>query len=222
MGSSSDETGFGMVPKALRGQTPYVIAVYAVLSMRWGSGSTAYPSHATLAEETGASVSTVKRALATLRDLGFIEWEPRSDGKGGRTSNLYRLTIGHGVSLDTPQVTVTDPPGQAELPPRSQGPMNKNQMNKNQMKGERATAWPEGFTPDEGLREWTRKNAPDIDPRLEWEQFRDNAIAKGLKYADWRRAWMTWARRGQQFALRDKARFAAAPVENTDYGRFDR
>jgi len=59
---------------------------------------------------------------------------------------------------------------------------------------------PEDLTPDPDLVAWTRTHAPLIDAALECEQFRDYHLAKGTRYRDWRRAWMTWARRSQQTA----------------------
>jgi predicted ArsR family transcriptional regulator len=38
-------------------------------------------------------VATVKRALNELKAAGVIDWQHRSDGDGGRTTNAYRLII---------------------------------------------------------------------------------------------------------------------------------
>jgi len=53
-----------------------------------------FPSHDTLAAETGASRSTVIRSLRRARELGVIVWQQRMKLEGGlivRTSNLYTL-----------------------------------------------------------------------------------------------------------------------------------
>jgi DNA-binding transcriptional MocR family regulator len=121
----SDNEGFGIVPKALRGQKPAVIAVYAVLAMRWAPGSAVFPSHKTIALEAGISERTAQRALSALRDLGFVEWEQRVGPDGSLTSNVYRLTIGPGAP-------VTPPWGQVDTTLVSQGPSNETQRNETQ------------------------------------------------------------------------------------------
>lgn len=66
--------------------------VYLSISSRLGFEGQ-YPSHATMAAEASCSVATVKRALNELRDAGVIEWQRRSDGKGGQITNSYRLIV---------------------------------------------------------------------------------------------------------------------------------
>ena len=43
------------------------------------------PSHKTIAKESYTGISTVKRALLKLKDLGYIDWERK------RSSNRYTL-----------------------------------------------------------------------------------------------------------------------------------
>lgn len=45
----------------------------------------------TIAADLSLSRSTVKRALADLIRLGWVEKQPRYRENGGQTSNLYRL-----------------------------------------------------------------------------------------------------------------------------------
>jgi Helix-turn-helix domain len=59
----------------------------------------AYPSHATLADETGLGERTVRRALVRLRDRGarsYVTWAPHWKSQGGkpgriRGTNLYTV-----------------------------------------------------------------------------------------------------------------------------------
>lgn len=67
--------------------------VYLSISSRLGLPYGQHPSHATMAAEASCSVATVKRALNELRAAGVVEWRHRSDGKGGQTSNDYRLIV---------------------------------------------------------------------------------------------------------------------------------
>jgi DNA-binding transcriptional regulator YhcF (GntR family) len=48
-----------------------------------------YPSHRTIAEDWGMSVSTVKRALEDLETAGCIKKSARHLERGGRTSSQY-------------------------------------------------------------------------------------------------------------------------------------
>jgi hypothetical protein len=60
------------------------------------------PSHETLAVDSGESVSTVKRALKTLRACGLVTWVRRLTRDGWRavqTSNAYMLTLGEPVKV---------------------------------------------------------------------------------------------------------------------------
>lgn len=64
----------------------------------WADGSGAFdPGEDSgarqLAAGTGLSNRTVRTALLRLRDLGAVEIEPRLTPKGGRSSNLYRVTV---------------------------------------------------------------------------------------------------------------------------------
>lgn len=63
----------------------------------------------------------------------------------------------------------------------------------------RATRMPDGFMPDPALVAWTKENCPDIDAKYEWSQFVDHAAATDRRMVDWRKAWMTWARKAQQW-----------------------
>jgi DNA-binding transcriptional MocR family regulator len=63
------------------------------------------PSHQTLADDTGASVSTVQRALDRLAECGLVTWCRRIVRVGRRAveqiSNAYMLTLG-----DVPKLPV--------------------------------------------------------------------------------------------------------------------
>jgi uncharacterized protein YwbE len=104
---------FALVPRWLASAaTGTTLRLWCVLWVYSGNGThAAWPSHETLADDLEVSVSTVKRCLRELTDLGVLSCEPRSG-----TSSLYIL----GWRIGTPRVTselhsqVTD-----DLPPRS-------------------------------------------------------------------------------------------------------
>jgi GntR family transcriptional regulator len=103
-----------MVPRWLRGQLgAHEIAVYVALSWRVDENASAWPSHATLADDAGVSVSTVKRCLRRLGELGVVEWDRRSREDGGKSSNMYRLHVHRPVPIE---------PAEGEDPPRSDWP----------------------------------------------------------------------------------------------------
>lgn len=67
-----------------------------------------FPSHATLAKETGQSDSAVRRQMFALRDVGAIDWGANY-GPKGRSSNEYALAPRRPFEFDrgtVPTVTV--------------------------------------------------------------------------------------------------------------------
>jgi len=116
-------TGYANIPRPVlhdHDLTTHAKIVYVVLSSYVGAHDTAWPSHRTIAEVAGISESSVKRALAALKEAGLITWVQRVSPEGDLTSNAYRIMdiharyVGGGVS-ETP------PPGQSDPTPRSEG-----------------------------------------------------------------------------------------------------
>ena len=70
-------------------------SVFVALRKRLGVNAYAFPSHKTIAKDTNCSVSTVKRALKELREIGLVSWarctETTEYGKQRQTSNHYFL-----------------------------------------------------------------------------------------------------------------------------------
>lgn len=64
-----------------------------VLVLHANDEGTCYPRISTLAAETGASESTVKRTLEALEIKGLIQRRQRRSATGDPTSNLYTLTL---------------------------------------------------------------------------------------------------------------------------------
>jgi DNA-binding transcriptional MocR family regulator len=86
--------GFGMVPKWVRGHlTANEIAVYVALTWRMGAGGSVFPSHETIAEDAGMSRRTAMATLKSLRDKGLVDWSNRSKKGGGKTSNVYTVSV---------------------------------------------------------------------------------------------------------------------------------
>lgn len=107
---------FALVPRWLASSaTGNTVRLWCVLWVYSGNGThAAWPSHERLAEDLDVSVSTVKRCLRELGDLGVLSCEPRSG-----TSTLYTLgwrypQIGTSELTSELQTQVTH-----DLPPRS-------------------------------------------------------------------------------------------------------
>lgn len=114
-----DVGGFASIPRWLqRSQAVSWRAklVYLALSSRVGETGAAWPSHATIAAESSCSVTSVKRALAELRDLGVVSWSGRTRDDAGATSNVYRLSVSRPVDNSAEGVGLTGlPPTQVGL-----------------------------------------------------------------------------------------------------------
>lgn len=76
-------------------------AVYMALSSRLGREGVVIPKHSTIAAEMGMSVSTVRRALRELRELGVLSWEPQHREDGSQSSNAYAI-LAHPFAPPTP------------------------------------------------------------------------------------------------------------------------
>jgi Helix-turn-helix domain len=71
--------------------------VAEALLKRLGADGHCDPSHDTLAADAGCAVRTVRRALATLKQLGLCTWVRRLVREGWRveqSSNAYLLSVG--------------------------------------------------------------------------------------------------------------------------------
>ena len=75
--------------------------VALALIKRLGADGRCDPSHQTLADDSGESIDTVKRALKALHGLGLVDWLRRVIREGMRVrqmSNSYLLTLGQPVN----------------------------------------------------------------------------------------------------------------------------
>jgi hypothetical protein len=78
----------------------------------------------------------------------------------------------------------------------------------------RATRIPDDFAVTDSMVVWARKHAPNVDGRVETEQFRDYWHAKSGKDAtklDWPATWRTWMRKAEQDSGRSR-RNSARPT----------
>lgn len=97
-GVQTDTGPFALVPLWVQEQLTgsagaSAIVVYVALHRWTGRDRDCWPSHQAIADATGFSVATVKRALGQLEHIGALIITPRFvDGEGKeRTSNHYRI-----------------------------------------------------------------------------------------------------------------------------------
>lgn len=89
---------------------PYGLAIYYALCRHANQNGESWPSHATLARETGMSVTSVKKAIKRLlgeeeglEELKLIKKQTRQYESNGPRSNLYTLQEIPTLGRDTPQ-----------------------------------------------------------------------------------------------------------------------
>lgn len=95
-------------------------AVLMALADRANDSGKCWPSHATIARDSGVCVSTVKTALRNLRAAGFVTWTNTTTEDGDPGCNIYQVTTG-GRAGDTPPQAGHAARGAANNPPVRQG-----------------------------------------------------------------------------------------------------
>lgn len=118
----SDElTGMAAIPRWIQ-RDPKVSwkakAVYIAINSRIGEHGAAFPSHATIAEDCGVSITTVKQGIRELEDMGVLAKSSRFQETNGQTSNEYtlalhrpRAAVDPGRDTPTPRASDAYPPG---------------------------------------------------------------------------------------------------------------
>lgn len=122
---------FVVVPnrQMLRGMKPSAQSVFFWLCSFADAIGTCFPSHSTLGQHAGISVSTVKRSLALLAARGMLRIMPRRSQRGDPLSNVYQILI---LSLNAGS---DKPEGQLNVTGRvgAQGTTNSTQIKLNPM-----------------------------------------------------------------------------------------
>ena len=111
MGVTSDTGKFAMIPMwVLQNTNPTASVVYCQLATYADNDTgVCWPSHRSLADNLKMSVSTVKRAISDLIDLGALEKLQRFNLDGSPTSNEYRLIRAIPAHLRTEDSSQVDP-----------------------------------------------------------------------------------------------------------------
>jgi len=69
-----------------------MILIIHLLRYWWDPAGLPWPSKARLAADVGADVSTVRKRIARMEDLGLVKRVPRKRSQGGDDTNIYDLT----------------------------------------------------------------------------------------------------------------------------------
>ena len=100
---SEDREGYAIIPRWLLYSSevsPHAKLTYVTIQSHVNAHATAWPTRSTIAEESGMSDSTVKRAVGELERLGVIEVRRRKLPNGRQTSNVYRVLITRPGAVD--------------------------------------------------------------------------------------------------------------------------
>ena len=189
-----------------------------------------WPSQRHIAEKTGYSIATVKRALKALEESGHIVRGHRLRHDGTRTSDLYTLTASR-AQPDTP-------PGQADTTPvqpdtgvgypvdrGTRSPLTYHEPSlepsiepKENLGGRasastaRGTRLPDGWMPKPETIQQMRDECPSVNLEAEHRRFMDywadQPGAKGRKVR-WDSTWRNWIRRANEDTRRGGRQTAA-------------
>lgn len=113
MTNTPDYGGYSAVPRKLvydQSVSGHAKLVYMCLAARINGDHEAWPSHALIGREAGIGVTSVKKGLQELKDLGLVSWERRLMPDGSQTSNRYHVN----VQLPEDRKPKVDPP--ADVP----------------------------------------------------------------------------------------------------------
>lgn len=111
--------------------TAFEKAVYLNLLSRQGTNRGAWPSHKTIANESGMSVSSARRAIESLKNHGLLKVEKQFAANAKQTSNLYHVMAYDHWPKGTPPLLTENDKGDSvqensrELKDRVQGPRSK-------------------------------------------------------------------------------------------------
>ncbi|WP_295035094.1 helix-turn-helix domain-containing protein [uncultured Microbacterium sp.] len=163
-----------------------------------------FPGQTTLAQMTGASESTVRRAVRKLEDLGLLNREERRSAGGYRTSDRYLLQVGASPKDNRSDCAVGgEPASQIDEPHRSDSTTSPVRVTGTYRKNHQRTTreppvarkaaahrLPEDWSPNLACRTFAMENNIDVDH--EAAQFRAHAEANDRRQQKWDAAFRQW------------------------------
>lgn len=116
----SDTSGFGIVPRYLRGTLDaYEIAMYVALSWRADEHGISWAKQSLLADEAGMGRTKAQAVLNSLEAKGLVKSMPWANGKG-RSSNVYAVRVWAEPVLSDDTIRRTDGHAMATPKPSDQ------------------------------------------------------------------------------------------------------
>lgn len=208
-------TPFAMVPRWLvrSSVSDRAIRLYALITEYAHRGDDV--TRQELADALATSVRSVDRAMRELEDLGALQVHHRFQGNR-QLPSLYRPLFDEpgwepggggdtGVAGDTgdapgaPPVThrVRETGDRTERETRAQTSLldDEPQPKATRRKPERPI--PDGWQPDDRVREWAAENAPGVDVDAEAGRFVDHALSVDRRARDWTAAFRNWLRKAR-------------------------
>lgn len=190
---------------------PWAKLILIALANRANDEGACWPTRERIAQDSCCSVSTVKRSLAILADLAFIEVEEQFRNNI-QIHSRYHLRLG---------VFRSSLEGQKEAAPagsertgagseRTTETPNKNPISTDVLIGgkskKRGSRIPDDFEVTETMLDWVVLKGFDfLDLGEETERFMDYHTAKGSVMKDWQAAWRTWIRNAVKYSKRGQS-----------------
>jgi len=95
-GAEAIKAGFTVFPNTLLSKQHAlgldcfdIVIILQIHKHWWRAEKKPYPSQVQVAKSMNTDLSTVKRHLKRLRDLGFISWTSQKNSQGGQAANVY-------------------------------------------------------------------------------------------------------------------------------------
>lgn len=200
----------------LKPTTKHVLLTLATYAGR--QGEAVFPSVMQLVADTGLGESTVREHLKKAKASGWLETQPRHDGSGRQTSNLYHLAVpageGPGAGGSPSGQLEGEGPGAGggthrELDPHYvEQTTGTDQGKKKRARKKKRTQVPDDFRPTADHLAYALQHELDVED--ERERFVLYHQKEGTLAASWNASFSLWLRNAVKYRARDRERAAEA------------
>jgi len=174
------------------------IVLYWLADHHNGETGLCFPSLKTLERECEMNRSAVVRHLDALEDAGLIARNQRTRDNGSQTSTAYTLHLVPVAERNTPCCETQQPPV-AKRDPLNLGILNLGIEPKDtdvslpKTRQSRKSRMKEDAVISDGMHDAAHKRGhSQQEADAQFAKFKNNALAKGLSYVSWDRAFVTW------------------------------
>lgn len=171
-------------------------------------GTNAHPGIDRIGHKARVPKRTTMRCIDRLEKSGaLLVRRPETRGRGH--FNTYVVVMGNGAT-STPFEEAPERREKARkgAPPylerdRPIDPLTQDPQEEPFARQRRRSRLPDPFTVSPAMQQWASEKWPQVDWRLQTQQFADHHRGKGTLAADWEATWRTWIRNaGTRFAPR--------------------